>query len=79
MKGIPFREAHAIVGRLVGWCIENGKAFDELSDEEWREHGIDESVREILSVRESVRRREVYGGTGFAQVEEQIVDARERL
>ena len=79
LKGTPFREAHAVVGRLVGWCIENGKAFDELTAEEWRERGVDESVREILSVRESVRRRDVYGGTGFEQVKKQIADAGERL
>ena len=79
LKGIPFREAHAIVGRLVGWCIENGLAFDELTPEQWREHGIDESVREILSVEQSVKRRDVFGGTGFAQVERQIRDAEDRL
>ncbi|MBQ7221269.1 MAG: argininosuccinate lyase [Synergistaceae bacterium] len=79
MKGTPFREAHAIVGRLVAWCIERDMAFADLTPEQWREHGIDESVMEILSVRESVKRRDVYGGTGFAQVEKQIADARERL
>ncbi|MBQ7154500.1 MAG: argininosuccinate lyase [Synergistaceae bacterium] len=78
MKGIPFREAHAIVGKLVGWCIDNGLAFSELTPEQWREHGIDDSVMEILSVRESVRRRDVYGGTGFAQVERQIREAEAR-
>ncbi|MBQ7216183.1 MAG: argininosuccinate lyase [Synergistaceae bacterium] len=79
VKGIPFREAHAIVGRLVGWCIENGLAFSELTPEQWREHGIDASVMEILSVEQSVKRRDVYGGTGFAQVERQILDAEGRL
>ena len=78
MKGIPFREAHAIVGKLVGWCIDNGLAFSELTPEQWREHGIDDSVMEILSVRESVRRRDVYGGTGSAQVERQIREAEAR-
>ena len=79
VKGVPFREAHAIVGRLVGWCIENNLAFSDLTAEQWREHGIDESVMEILSVQQSVKRRDVYGGTGFAQVERQIRDAENRL
>ena len=79
VKGVPFREAHAVVGRLVGWCIENGLAFSDLTAKQWREHGIDESVREILSVQQSVKRRDVYGGTGFAQVEKQILDAENRL
>ena len=78
MKGVPFREAHAIVGRLVGWCIENGLAFGDLTVEQWREHvpGFDESMLEILTVQASVRRRETYGGTGFAQVERQIGEIR---
>ena len=79
LKGIPFREAHAIVGRLVGWCIENGLAFSELTPEQWTEHGIDAGVRDILTVEQSVKRRDVYGGTGFAQVERQIIDAEDRL
>ena len=79
VKGIPFREAHAVVGRLVGWCIENGLAFSELTPEQWQEHGIDASVMEILTVEQSVKRRDVYGGTGFAQVERQIRDAEDRL
>ena len=79
VKGVPFREAHAIVGRLVGWCIENDLAFSDLTAEQWREHGIDESVMEILSVEQSVKRRDVYGGTGFAQVERQIRNAENRL
>ena len=80
MKGVPFREAHAIVGRLVGWCIDEGLTFAELTPEQWREHvpNFDESLREILTPRESVRRRDVYGGTGFAQVERQIHEARDR-
>lgn len=81
MKGTPFREAHAIVGRLVGWCIEHDLAFSDLTAEQWREHvpGFDESMLEILTPRESVRRRDVYGGTGFAQVERQIIAAKDRL
>ena len=74
MKGVPFREAHAVVGRLVGWCIDEGLSFCELSDEQWREHvpNFDESLTAILTPRESVRRRDVYGATGFAQVERRI-------
>ncbi len=79
VKGVAFRDAHAIVGRLVWWCIENDVGFSDLTAEQWREHGIDASVREILTVEQSVKRRDVYGGTGFAQVERQIVDAEERV
>lgn len=81
MKGIPFRDAHAIVGRLVGWCIENHISFDELTLEQWKQHipEADEAMMKILSPEESVRRRNVYGGTGFEQVKRQIKEGHERL
>ena len=81
LKGTPFREAHAIVGRLVGWCVEHELAFSDLTVEQWREHipGFDEGMLTILTPQESVRRRDVYGGTGFAQVEKQIAEAQKRL
>ena len=81
MKGVPFREAHAQVGRLVGWCVENGLAFSELTFEQWKEHipEADPAMMEILTPRESVRRRDTYGGTGFAQVLRQIEEAKSRL
>ncbi|MBQ9595282.1 MAG: argininosuccinate lyase [Synergistaceae bacterium] len=81
MKGVPFREAHLQVGKLVGWCIENNLAFDELTLSQWREHipEADEDLLRILSPRESVRRRNVFGATGFEQVKRQINDARKIL
>ena len=81
LKGVPFREAHLKVGRLTGWCIENKISFSDLTFSQWKEHipEIDEGVMKILSVRESVNRRNTYGGTGFSQVERQIKIAREKL
>ena len=74
LKGVPFREAHLKVGRLTAWCIENNLRFDDLSFAQWQEHipEIDEGIMEILSPRESVRRRNTYGGTGFGQVRKQL-------
>ena len=81
MKGVNFRDAHSIVGRLVGWCIENRISFNELTLEQWKQHipEADEAMMKILSPEESVRRRNVYGGTGFEQVKRQIREGRERL
>ena len=81
MKGIPFRDAHTITGRLVGWCIENNIAFGDMSLEQWKEHipDADEAMMKILSPEESVRRRNVYGATGFEQVKKQITEGHERL
>ncbi|MBQ7168501.1 MAG: argininosuccinate lyase [Synergistaceae bacterium] len=81
MKGVPFREAHMMVGRLVGWCTANHVAFEDMTLEQWQEHipEVDAAMMDILSVRESVRRRNVYGGTGFEQVRRQIEEAKSRL
>lgn len=80
MKGVPFREAHMKVGRLVGWCISEGLRFEDLTLEQWREHipETDSAMLGILSPRESVKRRNTYGGTGFEQVKLQIEEAKDR-
>ena len=78
MKGIPFRDAHMKVGRLVGWCIEHNISFSDLTLEQWQEH-IPEAGADLLgmlSPEESVNRRNTYGGTGFSQVERQIQEAK---
>ncbi len=81
LKGVPFREAHLKVGKLTGWCIENKLSFNDLSLEQWREHipEADEDILKILSPRESVNRRNTYGGTGFSQVKIQIQNAKRQL
>ena len=75
-KGVPFRDAHMKVGKLVGWCIENNLRFEDLTFSQWQEHipEVDEAMLKILSPRESVRGRNIFGGTGFEQVMKQIKD-----
>ncbi|MDO4785380.1 MAG: argininosuccinate lyase [Fretibacterium sp.] len=81
LKGVPFREAHWKVGRLVKHCIEREIRFEDLTPEAWREQ-IPEAgpdVLELLSLEASVERRNTYGGTGFRQVALRIAEGRERL
>ena len=80
-RGVPFRDAHYQVGKLVAFCIENNLKFKDLSLEQWREHipEADEYILKILSPRESVNRRNTYGGTGFSQVKIQIQNAKRKL
>ena len=80
-KGVPFREAHWKVGRLVGWCVERGLRFQDLSMEQWREHipEAGEDLLGLLTLEASVGRRDVYGATGFDQVRRQIGEGRARL
>ncbi len=65
MKGVPFRESHGIVGRLVGYCIEKNKELPALSIEEFRKFspGFGEDVYKYLTAEDSVNSRSSYGGT----------------
>jgi argininosuccinate lyase len=69
-KNVPFRQAHAIVGKAVGFCIENGKELTDLTLEELREFSdaIAEDVCQVLGAKGSVDSRNTAGGTGTEQV-----------
>ena len=78
-KGVPFREAHRIVGELVSYCLESGKTLEDLSLEEFRKFSekFEEDVMELMSVEGSVNSRDVIGGTSRFQVEEEIRNIKE--
>jgi len=65
LKGVPFRQAHGIVGAIVASCIESKRALDSLSVEELREfyEGFDGDVYDCLTVEASVDMKNVPGGT----------------
>jgi len=69
-KNIPFRQAHAIVGRAVAYCLENGKELTDLTLEELQNfnENIGEDVFEILEITGSVNSRSTPGGTAEAAV-----------
>lgn len=72
--GVPFRTAHHRVGSFVKYCKEKGKALDEVTLAEMQET-IPEATAEFLALfdpEESVAKRNITGGTGFAQVEKQL-------
>ncbi|HEV2073279.1 MAG TPA: argininosuccinate lyase [Thermomicrobiales bacterium] len=67
--GVPFREAHEIVGSLVGRCIAEGKTFADLTDEEWAAvHPVFANERPPLDGAGSVALRDVPGGTAPIRV-----------
>jgi argininosuccinate lyase len=80
-RGVPFREAHGIVGGLVRHAIDTGRTLSELPVEEVTERApqLDTGLAEVLR-RESVLESKVSeGGTALAAVREQIVRARRVL
>jgi len=77
-KGLPFREAHEIVGRVVLHASRSGQSLEGLSLEALRRFSplIDADVREALGVEASLRARAVTGGTAPAAVARALVTAR---
>ncbi len=79
-RGMPFREAHAVVGRLVLECEKAGKTLQELSAAELAAadplFGADATG--AVDIDEVVRRRTTEGGTGHEAVKAQLAQAEER-
>jgi argininosuccinate lyase len=73
-RGVPFREAHEVVGHLVIWCQVHDKDFGELSDEELATVSpqLTPDVREVLDVPGALASRKGYGGTSPDQVRAQL-------
>ncbi|OEH91839.1 argininosuccinate lyase [Bacillus solimangrovi] len=80
-KGMPFREAHEVVGKLVYTCIQKHIYLLDLPFEEYKSGSelFEEDVYDVLEPQIVVQRRESLGGTGFAQVKKAIIEARKTL
>jgi len=81
VKGVPFREAHAVAARAVRRAEERGCGLEELSDAELLalDPRLDPGVREVLGVDRSVASRTSFGGTAPVRVREAIAAARARF
>jgi len=80
-KGLPFRQAHEVVGKTVRYCVENGKEIPELSLEEFRQFSelIDADIYDFVTLEASVNARKATGGTAREAVEREIARARAAL
>lgn len=80
-KGIPFRQAHTLVGKAVKLSGRLGKTLDEMDmDEYWSiSPQFDSDVVQVFSASRSVNRRRAYGGTAPSAVEVQILSAQAAL
>ena len=77
-RGVPFREAHEVVGHLVVWCQVNDCDLNEVSDADLAkvsEH-LTPDVRDVLTVEGALAARKAYGGTAPERVAEQIAALR---
>jgi argininosuccinate lyase len=80
-RGMPFREAHAVVGGLVREALDSGRTLSELEPEEVRRHSelLDDSYYEVLARGRWLESKRSAGGTASARVAEQLAAAREAL
>ena len=80
-KGVPFRDAHGIVGQLVLLCIEKGIALDDLPLEEYKEISpvFEGDVYETISMKTCVDRRQTLGAPGPEAMKKVIAIYKERL
>lgn len=79
-RGLPFREAHHVVGRLVRWCIAEGRSLTSLSLEEFQNFypHFDETILTKVTVESSVAARTSEGGTSPQRVREALDLVKER-
>lgn len=76
MKGLPFRESHGIVGRLVAYGISENKTFSEMTLAEYQRFSpvFDASVFNCLTIEHSVNAKSGHGGTAEKMVLQQLAD-----
>lgn len=80
-KGIPFREAHHIVGQMVNYAIKKGLRLDDFSIDEYKQFSdkIEEDIRDDIKLETCVAARKSYGGTAPVAVRKQLSEAQDVL
>ncbi|GFO68639.1 argininosuccinate lyase [Geomonas limicola] len=78
-KGLPFRDAHEVVGKAVRYCIENEMDIPELSLAEWQLFSgkIEDDIFACITLEASVNARKATGGTALERVQAEIERAKE--
>ena len=80
-KNVPFRDAHEIVGRLVLYGIENNKALDDFSLEEFKNISevFDNDIYDAISLKNCVEKRNTKGAPGLKAINDEIEASRKLL
>lgn len=80
-KGMPFRQAHEVTGRIVGYAEEKGRELSQLSISELRMFSslLKEDVFECVTVEGSISSRKSYGGTAKENVLKELKEAKEEI
>ncbi len=80
-KGVPFRDAHSIIGRMVLYCIDNNKNIEELTLEELKELSpvFEEDLYDAVSLKTCVEKRLTIGAPGMDAMKQVIALEEEYL
>lgn len=80
-KGVPFRQAHEIMGELTAYSIREDIPFQDLSDEEWEQFSpvFEPDVRDVLNVETALKARKAVGAPSPANVARQIAKWERRI
>ncbi|WP_137596917.1 argininosuccinate lyase [Paucilactobacillus kaifaensis] len=80
-KGIPFRQAHEIVGKLVLQGLETGTTLQNIPLSEYKKISplIEDDIYHDLQSKVAVERRQSLGGTGFSQIKQNLARAKELI
>ena len=80
-KGVPFRDAHGIVGRLVLYCLEKGIALDDMTLDEYKAISLvfEDDIYEAISLRTCVEKRTTIGAPGREAMERVIAIYKDQL
>jgi argininosuccinate lyase len=80
-KGVPFREAYNLVGKVVKTSLAQGKLLKDLTLDEWKSlhPAFEADIYEAIAPAKVVSARNSYGGTGFAQVRQALQAAQAKL
>jgi argininosuccinate lyase len=80
-KGVPFREAYNLVGKVVKTSLSAGKLLKDLTLEEWKalHPAFETDIYAAIAPKQVVSARNSYGGTGFEQVRHALTEAKIRF
>ena len=78
VQGVPFREAHEIVGNLVKYCEQHNKTFTDVTKEDLELLGIDYGLQDLsqFTIENCIKNRNSYGGTSYSETDRQIQNAK---
>lgn len=76
--GMPFRNAHEVIGKMVRYCIIGNRALDDLTLEEFQSFSMSfkSDIHEFISIRNCLERRRTYGGPSGSSMETALQHAR---